>query len=110
MGQRDTRRRGFDAGVDRRSRYRAIRRKLVLLAMLLAFVEFVGTPHLRVSYAQPGRRGVISIAEYWGVTGARTLRAGGVASTCPLIVLLPLDRSLVSYAGDGIDSLLANWN
>jgi len=101
---------GFDAGIRHASRRRSLRRALISLALLLAFVQFLGTPYLRTSYTEPDRRGVILDASYLGVTGSRTLRAGDVATTCPLIVLLPLDRSLVSYAGDAIDSLISNWN
>ena len=100
---------GFDAGIGHASRRRSLRRAVILLALLLAFVQFVGTPHLRMSYIEPDHRGVIMEAGYWGVTGPCTLRAGDVSTTCPLIVLLPLDRSLVSYAGQAIDGLISRW-
>jgi len=86
----------LDAGVVGASCWRALRRFLVFVALLAALVELGGVPHLRITYTEQGDR--IRSARYWSVTGSRTLVAGDVAPTCPLIALVPTETSLVSVA------------
>lgn len=96
---RELRMLGFDVDVERRARWLAARRWLVLIAILVAFLELQGVPHLRLSYEEQGGR-VVS-GTYCSVTGLRRIAAGDVAPTCPLIAVVPLERSLFSYAVDG---------
>lgn len=78
----------LDAGIVLSSRWRAFRRRALLVASLVSFVVFLGVPHLRWTYTEQGGR-VIS-GEYWSATGRRILHAGQVAPSCPLIALVPL--------------------
>lgn len=84
----------LDAGTVRASIRKYIRRRVVLLVLCVAFVSHLGIPHIRINYVE--QRGRIQSAEYWGVTGWRSIRAGEVAPTCPLIALVPFDRSMIS--------------
>ena len=94
---------GFDVDVERRARWLAARRFLVLLAIVLAFVELQGLPHLRLSYTRQGER--MLTGTYWSLTGVRQLRAGEVAPSCPLVAIVPLDQSLWAYAEEGLEAL-----
>ena len=97
---------GFDAGILRVQRRRLRRRQLVLVLGLAIAVEILGVPALRTSYTAEASSGRILHARYWApVHGAIDLRPGQVAPNCPLIVLVPLDRSLISYAGDALRAL-----
>lgn len=97
---------GFDAGLHAAQRWRALRRWALLLIGLAVFVELAGLPALRVTYVEQG--GQIRSGTYLGLAGRRTIVAGELAPTCPLIALVPLERSLTSYAREGWDSLLEN--
>lgn len=97
---------GFDAGLHAAQRWRALRRWALLLVGLAVFVELAGLPVLRVTYVEQG--GQIRSGTYLGLAGRRTIVAGELAPTCPLIALVPLERSLTSYARGGWDSLLEN--
>ena len=97
---RELRMLGFDVEVERRARWLAVRRWLVLVAILVAFVEFQGVPHLRMTYVEEGGR--VRSGEYWSLMGPRTVVAGDVAPTCPVIALVPLERSLWSYAKEAV--------
>lgn len=97
---------GFDAGLHAAARWRAARRAILLVFSLAAFVELQGVPHLRVTYVEQG--GQIRSGTYLGLAGRRTIVAGELAPTCPLIALVALERSLASYAREGWDSLLEN--
>lgn len=86
----------LDAGIVGASLWRAFRRVLIFAALFASLIEFGGVPHLRVSYVKQG--GIIRAARYWSVTGPRIVTAGEFAPTCPLILLVPLEKSLASYA------------
>ena len=80
--------RSLDAGVVLSSRWRSFRRKVLLVASVVGFAFFLGVPHLRLNYVE--QNGHVVSGVYWSVTGKRTLHAGQVAPTCPLIALVPL--------------------
>lgn len=87
---------GFDGGLHRRLRFRKVRRAALFLVGLACFFEFAGVPHLRF---QPERRP----AYYVGPTGVRSPLPGRL----PLIVLLPLSRSLLDYGQDAFSAFVA---
>jgi len=91
---------GFDAGLLAAARWRAARRWAFLLLGLALFVETAGTPFLRLSYSKVGEH--VQSGRYVGIFGARRIVAGELAPACPLIVLVPLDRSIVSYAAEAL--------
>ncbi len=99
----DVRTLGMDLGIRRSLRWRAFRRGLLVCVLLALFVEFRGVPHLRLS--DPGRLHAQDGVDYWGVTGLRQVNSGRLRSAAPLIALLPLERSLVSYASEAASSL-----
>jgi hypothetical protein len=76
--------------------WRAFRRFALMAACLIAFLELAGVPHLRVSYQS--QAGHILVANYWSVMGRERVVAGQVAQGCPLIVVLPLKRSVLTHA------------
>ncbi len=78
----------LDAGLVRASLWRALRRRVLFVGSIVAFVLVLGVPHLRVRYVKHQGRPVSGL--YWSVTGNRTLVAGQVAPSCPLIALVPL--------------------
>ncbi len=86
----------LDAGIVRGSDWRAFRRMVLFVAMIVCVVEFIGVPSLRVTYTERGGR--ILSGQYWSITGSKTLSAGDVSSECPLIAMIPLEESLVSMA------------
>jgi len=97
---------GFDAGLHAAQRWRELRRWVLLLIGLAVFVELAGLPALRLTYVEQGGR--IQSGQYVGLAGQRTVVAGQLAPTCPPIVLVPLEQSLVSYAREGLEALLEN--
>ena len=88
----------MDLGLRRSLRWRRLRRWLVMLTLLALFVEFRGVPHFRLTDRSRPRA---SQVDYWSPLGMRQLGGGG-----PLIVLVPLDRSLTTYAREGVQALL----
>ena len=82
----------FDRGVWVRSRWRAARRALIGLVLLVAFVEAYGVPEVRLVGPESGR-----VSVYYGVQGQRRAPGGGVS---PLVVLRKLDRPVWDYALD----------
>lgn len=92
----------FDAGLHAAQRLRALRRWALLLIALAVFLETQGEPALRTSYVEQGGR--VRSARYWCVTGERNWSGGEVA---PLIVLVPLERPLLSYAGSALQNLVS---
>ncbi len=95
---------GFDAGLYRAQRWRAVRRWSLLLGSLLLFVEWHGVPYLRTQWEGADRQRM-STARYWSVTGGRVERVNGIA---PLIALFPLERSVVSYGKEALEDLLSH--
>lgn len=91
---------GFDAGLHTAARWRAARRWALLVLGLALFLEAAGAPCLRLSYTEVGDR--VQSGQYVGLFGVRRVVAGEFAPTCPLIVLVPLDRSIVSYAAEAL--------
>lgn len=85
---------GFDGGLHRRLRRRKVRRAVLFLVFLASFAELAGVPHLRI---QPDRRS----AYYVGPTGVRTPPSGRL----PLVVLLPLRRSLLAHGQDALSAI-----
>ena len=94
---------GFDAGLHASARWRAARRWILLILGLALFIELAGVPHLRWTYVEQDGR--VRSGQYLSVTGTKPLVAGQVAPTCPLIALVPLDRSLWSYTIEGLRGL-----
>jgi len=97
------------ADFERRRFRKRIRRLALLLLVLGGFVEIAGVPYLRASYEYRGSGHYKQIhrATYVSVTGARSVRAGQYAEGCPIVLLIPLERSLLSY---GKDAALWGWN
>lgn len=93
-----SRMRSLDAGTAQASRWRSFRRFVVFVAMLAGLLEFGGVPSLRWTYEKVRDR--VVVAEYIGPFGARRASAGELGGTCPLIALIPLERSLLSYAAE----------
>lgn len=97
---------GFDAGLHRAQLWRRARRWVLVLCVLVVVVEHVGAPALRVTYQQRAGGRVVA-ATYLSVTGMRRAVAGQFeAGTCPLFVMLPLERSLWSYGKDAARRLV----
>lgn len=94
---------GFDRGLHAAQRWRRLRRWALLLAALALLVEGWGLPYLRWDYTE--RHGQILSARYIGLGGLRPIKAGEVDPSCPLIVLVPLERSLVAYAAEAVERL-----
>ena len=99
MAERDRRRDGFDAGLYRRSFFRSARRKLLAAGLLVAFVEILGVPQIRLSHGDHGKR-----AAYLGITGVEEAPRNRIGAE-PLVRLVPLPRSVISYAREGIERL-----
>ena len=94
---------GLDAGITVSRRWRSLRRMAIFLFGIALFAETYGTPYLRLSYVEMG--GFIRSGTYAGLQGTRTLVAGEVAQTCPLIALVPLEHSLTHYAFESWEAL-----
>ena len=94
---------GLDAGITASRRWRSLRRMAIFLFGIALFAETYGTPHLRLSYVEVG--GYIRSGTYIGMSGTRTLVAGEVAQICPLVALVPLERSLTHYAFESWEAL-----
>lgn len=90
-----------DFGLSRELRWRAFRRRVVLLAAVVGVLEFVGTPALRISTAT--HRGP---AHYVGLEGPFSGSRGPVQ---PLVVMVPLERSVIARVGDVASALWAEW-
>lgn len=86
-----------------------LKRILLLAAIIVAFVEFLGLPHLRVSYDYRGPADNPSIiaARYWSVTGTREVHYLEMGDRMPLVALFHLDRSVFSY---GLDAVSWSWS
>lgn len=95
-------------GMERQQARRRLRRTLLLLTAALLFIEFAGVPHMRVTYTYTGRSSASRMlaAQYWGPFGGKPAQAGQYGEGCPLIVLIPLEKSLVSYARE---AAIAAW-
>lgn len=86
----------FDLGFHRSLRYRAFRRRVVLLVGLFLFLEFMGLPHVRFTgQSRHGRRGQ---TVYVSVTGSVSERVAGAGPHRPLIILLPMSPPPSHYA------------
>ncbi len=72
----------------------------LFVAMLVCVIEFIGVPHVRVTYIERGGR--ILSGQYWSITGSKSLSAGDVSPECPLIAMIPLEESLVSMAATAL--------
>lgn len=86
----------------RRQRWRRARRFLIIALCLVAIIEVAGVPYLRVQYTYTGpasHKRFIS-GQYLGVTGMQRIPAGRYGEGCPVIVFVPLEKSLVRRAGD----------
>jgi len=85
------------------SAWRRLRRFTLFVLLVGLVVEFVGVPGLRWTYQeQPGGR--IVAADYVSPVGRTRRTASGFGGTCPLIVMVPLKRSLLSYARELLSS------
>lgn len=92
----------MDLGLRRSLRWRRMRRWLVMLTLLALFVEIRGIPHFRLTDRS---RPQANQVDYWSPLGMRQIGGGG--SKPPLIVLVPLDRSLTAYAREAGITLYA---
>lgn len=82
----------MDLGLRRSLWLRGLRRIVVLALLLGAFVEVMGLPHVRL--LDPERSRWHREPIYWSVTGWARFEGRNT----PLLVLIPLRRSLQSYA------------
>lgn len=85
--------RDLDLGLRRSMRWRRVRRWIVMASIVVAFLEFMGLPHLRLSVPGSHSRGM---PPYWSVTGMRHVSVPHE----PLIVLLPLERPLLESVSE----------
>lgn len=90
-----------DFGLSRELRWRTFRRRVAALALVVGALEYVGAPALRVT--SPDASGP---ASYFTVEGALELPWNNPK---PLIIMVPLDRSVVARAGDVIAAIRAEW-
>ena len=86
--------------LERRIIRRRRRRKVLLLLAIAIMIEFWGVPHLRMTYRTSGGGQHVHSANYLSVTGWKKSVAGQYGEGCPLIAFIPLERSLIDYAGD----------
>ena len=86
---------GYDVGIYRERRKRKIRRAVIFIAFIFCFVEFIGLPQLRM---RPERKP----AYYVGFAGAQRAH---ITRKAPLVVLMPLKRSLVHYAKNAASNI-----
>jgi hypothetical protein len=84
----------FDLGMRRSLRIRSFRRWIIMAGIVVAFLEFKGMPHVRLT--DPARGYRADAIQYWSVTG--TSRYRGPHS--PLIVLIPMERPVFDVATD----------
>ena len=90
----------MDAGLNRSLFLRAWRRRAVMLILCALFVEFCGLPGVRIDQGPNGAQ-----ARYLCVDGMRRLSTSVTGRETPLIVLVPLERSVLSYARGAGESL-----
>ena len=90
-----------DFGMSRELRWRRFRRRIAALALVVCVLQFVGAPALRISSAT-GR----VEASYVSLEGSLSLPNAEVK---PLIVMVPLKRSVIDRAGDVFDALWQEW-
>lgn len=84
----------LDLGLRRSLRLRTVRRWALLVVLLGTFVEYQGLLHVRLSF--PGQERAFT-PDYWSLTGKRRY----AAPNAPLFALLPMERSVLSYASEG---------
>lgn len=90
-----------DFGMSRELRWRKLRRRIVAIVLVVSVLECLGAPAVRVETAT-GR----GDASYLGVEGGFSLPDAGAE---PLIVMVPLKRSVIDRAGDVLDALWQEW-
>lgn len=90
----------FDQGVWGRSRWRAVRRQILFVALLYVFVDTQGLPEVRLRASDRG-----PTAAYLGLGGVRYPRPSseGRRLAEPLVVLRPLERPLWTYGRSAIN-------
>ena len=88
----------------RRTGWMRLKRFLLLVAIIAVFIEFMGLPHLRVSYDYrgPADDPTIIAARYWSVTGTREVHYLEIGDRMPLVALFHLDRSVLAYGRDAV--------
>lgn len=94
-------RRGFFGKIGTIVRAVLMRPRATLLAGLVGFVAFAGTPHVPWEYAcrhpmrGPGTCQVVSWCAYYGIQGRR-VAVPSYGRQCSLVKVLPLDWSKIS--------------
>jgi len=82
---------GFDLGLRRNLRNRKIRRWIIMVTIVVAFLDIKGMPHVRLTDPERTPRHAI---QYWSVTGTRQFHGPNT----PLIVLIPMEHSVFHTA------------
>lgn len=90
-----------DFGMSRELRWRRFRRRLAAVALAVGVVQFVGAPAVRISAATG--RGEASYVSFEGAVSLPNAEAE------PLIVMVPLKRSVIDRAGDVLEALRQEW-
>jgi hypothetical protein len=90
----------MDLGLNRSLRRRAWRRRAVWLLALVAFIETMGIPHVRVPASS--RAGHRPPLRYWSVTGIVASVPPQLSYNRPLFLLLPMEKSTAAYAAEGL--------
>lgn len=82
------------------------RRLLVFVVLAWLFMEFLGVPHLRVSYTylQHGHVRHFQSARYLGPFGFRDAVPGELGRGCPVVVLIAWERPVSTRIRDWIQS------